>query len=410
MILITQYYKANTKNFDYSQNRQLEIDYCLLQNVSNIYIKEIHLLVEKIYELPVVSDKIVQVCIGKRLTYYDAFNYYNINLKNQICILANADIYMDNSLDLLNNVNFSKIFLALNRYENNDNTAPLLNGLETNNRLINRCNFLSSYQPSIWSQDVWVWKTNHIQLSNIYNFELGIVGCDNYIAFLLNKTYTICNPSFLICINHYDRLNTEYIHDSIIKGTYSKKNTTRIMDKNSYIFLENINDIPDRFTTCTNKIFTNKKHPTISCTFDKTITCIDWNTVVVSSSSYEGNNTPNKTISLNNESWIPLTFSDNEYIEFDFGCYVTICVIDIIGKPVNRTDKTVGYISKFKVGYFHDNTWNMCDTIFDGINIHNGNYIKKIYLESFIYCNKIRLYAISHVGVFYIKLNLYKLK
>jgi hypothetical protein len=44
------------------------------------------------------SQKINQVVIGNRLTFSTAFAYANKHYSNQTVILANADIYFDNSL------------------------------------------------------------------------------------------------------------------------------------------------------------------------------------------------------------------------------------------------------------------------------------------------------------------------
>ena len=75
IILITQFFIHN------NSDRNEELKYCLKQNVINNNIDKIILLNEKIYalqDLGIISDKIIQIDIKKRLEYYDVFNYVNI--------------------------------------------------------------------------------------------------------------------------------------------------------------------------------------------------------------------------------------------------------------------------------------------------------------------------------------------
>ena len=80
IILITQYYQVSTNNYSYNEKRQKEIDYCLLKNLENKYIDEIHLLTEtNDINLDFIQDnnKIIIKNIGKRITYKYVFDYYN---------------------------------------------------------------------------------------------------------------------------------------------------------------------------------------------------------------------------------------------------------------------------------------------------------------------------------------------
>jgi len=173
--LVIQYFKYKTDDEVFNQNRQTEIDYCLKKNVENNLIDKIHILTEEYLNIDFVSnEKIIQIVINKRLEYNDVFEYYNENLSNEICILSNADIYFDNSLSLLNYINFDlNVILCLNRYEDdNDNDLKLMYGKEK-----------KPYKSLEWAQDVWIWKRKNLKINNS-NFWLGIPGCDNHIAFL----------------------------------------------------------------------------------------------------------------------------------------------------------------------------------------------------------------------------------
>jgi hypothetical protein len=123
-------------------------------------------------------------------------DYYNAEIPNTICILAYADIFTDESIEVLDHIIFDKSVLALNRYEYNDEeSAALLNGLEINRH---HTPLFEDYSPSIWTQDVWVWKTPCFTVENV-DFCLGTTGCDNYFAYILhNAGYRIYNPSHIL--------------------------------------------------------------------------------------------------------------------------------------------------------------------------------------------------------------------
>jgi hypothetical protein len=83
-----------------NEDRYNEIKYCLLKNVQNEFVDKIYLLNERIYsdkELGVSSDKIIQIVIHKRLTYYDAFHFISKHIHG-FCCLLNADIWFDFTL------------------------------------------------------------------------------------------------------------------------------------------------------------------------------------------------------------------------------------------------------------------------------------------------------------------------
>ncbi|GBG29414.1 Ankyrin repeat domain-containing protein 1 [Hondaea fermentalgiana] len=85
--------------------RQLELQHCLRTNAETQGVfDEIHLLLEDAVEDECFSGlasgaKIKQVVIGRRLTFADAISYANQNLQGAICILSNADIFFDSSVE-----------------------------------------------------------------------------------------------------------------------------------------------------------------------------------------------------------------------------------------------------------------------------------------------------------------------
>ena len=115
--LVTSYYQSGNKE------RQKEIDACLVQNVQNVHIKSIHLLNDQDYPLDFISDKskIVKVVVDegnkRRLGYDYAIQYVNESLFKEHFIIANSDIYFDDTLLHLRDYDFTSAILALSRYD-----------------------------------------------------------------------------------------------------------------------------------------------------------------------------------------------------------------------------------------------------------------------------------------------------
>lgn len=202
VILITQYYEPE------NEERKTEIRDCLINNSKNKLIDEIHLFVEKDYDFSFINlDKIKLINTDKQLSYKKSFDYSNINFDSKnIIILANSDIYFNNTLDKIHDLNFDNTFFALNKYN-----------LQKNGEII--------LYESIHSQDVWIWKTP-IKVIRDKNNEndffdeedgviLGIGGCDNRIVRIMKNTgYNVKNiGNKLQCIhnhkNDYRNWNTD---------------------------------------------------------------------------------------------------------------------------------------------------------------------------------------------------------
>jgi hypothetical protein len=419
VILITQYYLINTSDLNYNVERQREINYCLQKNVDNKYIDEIHLFLEDEYDLSFIKNldksKVIKIVTGKRINFKDVFNYSNDNLKNNICILINSDIYLDESIDILKNVNFDidKLFIALNRYENNvDNLPPLLNGLEINESEYKSCQaFLKPYQESIWSQDTWIWKSPINSVNDDYDFNLGVVGCDNYLSFLIkNNDYKIVNCSKMICSNHYDRLSIVKNEFGLSKGNISKKTeSNRIGEINNYLFLENQDDIPDKYTTKIDILFLKEKPKISKMLCEKNVSSVKLNeSQIVASSHFDEFHKPNNILFGNNNYWQPDNSDNNPFIKFNFENIYDIAYIDIMGSPITSNTMVFGYVSLFIVEYYFENTLIKKIT-YDGIKINNANYVKRIYLDETIKCNKIMVYPLEFTNIMAMKVNFYKL-
>ena len=118
----------------------------------------------------------VLIKLGRRPTFKDIVEYINSKeeLKDSYNIISNSDIFFDDSLKLLYNINFNeKVCIALTRHESND-TKKIIRFRE------------EKYIGC--SQDVWIFK-GHIDIDNLdlINFYFGIPGCDNRFAYELDR-------------------------------------------------------------------------------------------------------------------------------------------------------------------------------------------------------------------------------
>ena len=423
IILITQYYIVKKDDLEYCMKRQEEVKYCLIKNAENPFLDEIHLLVEEIYNLDFIPEKflnkIKQINVNKRITYTDVFKYYNENIPNQICMLANADIYTNSSLQILKHINYDfKPFLALNRYEDNESTLAFAqNGIQMDNCRNLKCTYIDSFAPSIWSQDAWVWKSEKIDIPDDADFLIGSVGCDNYIAYLLSKqNYIVFNPSNLVCVNHLDRLSIKKDEFGISKGHVSKKREEKVKDFSKYLFVKNLAEIPDKYTTSINMEtpdFKNKFVTTVNIEKSITYIFVEENQITYSSSESNGNIMFDLFPEVHNKNmdyWDPLENDATPFVQFDFDTEYNLAVIDIAGKPISNDNLDFGYVTSYKISYMTpDGNWVDDPTIFDGIDIQNGNYVKRNYLDTPITCTKLKIYPLKFVGIRALKVRLFSL-
>ena len=91
--LIQQYFQAT------KPQRAREITQVLEKNIACNSIDKIVLLNEKLYNNLPKSDKLLQVNLGKRLTYSDVLQYIKTSVpKDTIVVFSNSDIYLDDTL------------------------------------------------------------------------------------------------------------------------------------------------------------------------------------------------------------------------------------------------------------------------------------------------------------------------
>jgi hypothetical protein len=173
--LYTSYYQ------DKDPKRQKELLYCLKKNIENPLINNIFLIVEGEVKLP-INGKLI-IIEANRPTYRNFFDLINdtVTSPNDISILANTDIYFNDTLQLIDLR--EKQCIALSRWDKRKD------GLRLHNER--------------YSQDTWIFK-GKIRNVRFCDFFMGIPGCDNRIAYELNRAgYRLVNPAYSIQSIHY---------------------------------------------------------------------------------------------------------------------------------------------------------------------------------------------------------------
>jgi len=194
--LITQYFvHPMTK-------RQKEIRECLKKNMANPLIDKVVLLNETDlkYEWSAnkFAPKVQQEIIRKRLTYADLLKYtYEQVPPNTIVIYANADIYCNDTLKHLYQVNMKDNLFALLRYDEQEDGSLRLFG------------------PRADSQDTWICLSDSVKSRTwdwtLFDYRLGTAGCDNrFTGDMFGMRFLISNPC--------QTLQTVHVHLTAIRN------------------------------------------------------------------------------------------------------------------------------------------------------------------------------------------------
>lgn len=173
--LYINYYIVNNKL------RQEDYEYCLINNINNSYIDKII----NISDVKINGDKIENINYNIRPTYKDFFTIIDmISKKDDINIISSNDIFYDESLKYLNDMK-SNDYYQLCRYEYPANSFTFAGDM----------------------QDVHIFKSFlNVNYEN-FNFNLGVLGCDNkFLAEMCKSGYDCSNP--------YDKIKTFHNHQS----------------------------------------------------------------------------------------------------------------------------------------------------------------------------------------------------
>ena len=176
LVLITQYFEAG------SSIHQEDLTTALIKNLANPHISEVIMLTETKFDFSAIpfSEKVNQVIIGERLTFRTAFQVANNYYSSRNVIVANADIYFDNSLGRLVSADLNHTLIALLKWSDQGNALSIK--LRTD------------------SQDSWIFRSPLPgPLVDQANFVLGAPRCDNRLASLFREfNYEVINPAFAI--------------------------------------------------------------------------------------------------------------------------------------------------------------------------------------------------------------------
>jgi hypothetical protein len=183
MILLTSlYHEADA-------NRRGELLDCLRRNLAAAELDEIHVFLEDgaiAAELKSHAEfncaKIRLVQQQQRVTYRKLFDYANSYLTGQRVIVANADIFFDETLALLDGHDLAGELLCLSRWDvQADGSATLFE------------------HPG--SQDAWIFRAPIRPFA--CDFYLGLLGCDNRLAWEAQQSgLKLSNPARSIRANH----------------------------------------------------------------------------------------------------------------------------------------------------------------------------------------------------------------
>ena len=183
---------------DEDSRRCQEYDTCLLNNISNKFIDKIYVLASD--KLLFKNKKIKSIKFDERPMYYDFIEIVNMySSVNDINIVANLDIYFNETINLIHNIKNNQIFaLTIEEY-----LMPTHHYNKTD------------------SQDVWIWKGEIINC-DLYKIPLGFAGCDNAIIERFERNgYKILNPSLSIKVKHeHKTMLRRYLGKKVVDKPY----------------------------------------------------------------------------------------------------------------------------------------------------------------------------------------------
>jgi tetratricopeptide (TPR) repeat protein/glycosyltransferase involved in cell wall biosynthesis len=218
IILFMPYYKAK------HPERQQELIYCLQKNVQCDELEKIVLIIDDNHIPEVESPKIEIVKIAARPTYLDWVELTEKRCRGQISILANTDIYFDESISWLREI-FSanpQAFVALSRYEKEGSNQTL-------------------HKNPHWSQDVWAVSGEHKftkSFKNSLRVSLGVPRCDNKIAYLFAiHGAPVYNPCHHIKTVHVQETQLRY---------YDKYGDTTVLGGTAWVYPSVVIDEPSK--------------------------------------------------------------------------------------------------------------------------------------------------------------------
>lgn len=207
VVLYTPYYRAS------SAVRQKEIDLCLERNVDCPHVDRIIVLIDDDSEPPVQSERIEVVRLSERPRYSDWISLSDSLPEGTLSLLANSDIYFDDSLARLSAViSDENTFMALSRYDPDGHELRIRS------------------DPH-WTQDTWGYRVSRSAMDHNFrralSVPLGVPRCDNKVAYAFAiRGWKIVNPCRFVRSIH--------VHDSNERG-YDKKRDRTVLGGVAYV-------------------------------------------------------------------------------------------------------------------------------------------------------------------------------
>ena len=187
---------------------------CLECNLQHKMIDKIHVLYDDSMDdsnnflLTYLKTRPVSIrYIHGRPSYDDCFEYANKQFPNARVILANADIFFDETLNKLNKYDLTNKFLAFTRYDVGGGQDIKKMTVTTKSGKV---------RDNIWSQDVWIFSTPLKKMNkNAATIQLGVFGCDTAIA-------ACAKDAGLMVINPCLSIYCYHLHTSQVRNYNSK--------------------------------------------------------------------------------------------------------------------------------------------------------------------------------------------
>ena len=218
---------------------------CLLNNLKNQYIDNIHIFYEKdsIKQIPDITKKtkVSSSPIGKRLSYSDWILYSQNNFTNHIKVLANSDIYFDKTIQYIKKQKFSPYnFYAITRKD-----------LSEKGEIVESSDYYgddSCLSNPLYSHDAWIFYNTLLispdSIKECFDFDLGKGNCDRLFSNYLNQQKIYLK-------NLYPDINAIHID-------YRKNKTRKHYDLNKEKRTEVIGNISQYFTQDDLEAYQNK--------------------------------------------------------------------------------------------------------------------------------------------------------
>lgn len=152
-----EYHLVTTYYYTSEEARALENLECLRNNIDNPVITKIHLFLQGQEKPDVASDKVVFVKHNRRPMFSELFGYANSLPEEVIKVVANSDIYFNNTLIIAMQALSNVAIIPLTRWDRySDGTLVFYNNPK--------------------SQDTWIFRQRIPD--NIGNYFIGQHGCD----------------------------------------------------------------------------------------------------------------------------------------------------------------------------------------------------------------------------------------